>query len=172
MAFNEYIQFSEDGWKKYIKKDPWNLLDCFMILSMYVSGISRILIDKHILPSVYVHNNLDNIYGKGFLLYTMILDIIIFIVLFFKSMFYFRINPQFGMLVNIVYGVQANLMPFMLFLIIICMFFAAVFAVLGGTFPSIGNHVITGFSTFINTFEIFVGNTPYPNADFWINLKK
>lgn len=112
-----------------------------MIVLMYISGFSRLIIPRPILPSIWIHNELESTYGEGFLLYMIILDVLIFIQLFGKVLFYFRVKTEFGMLVELVVGVQMNLVPFLIFLILICMFFAGVLSILGNTFGSEGKHV-------------------------------
>jgi len=48
-----------------------------------------------------------------------------------KCFFYLRVFPEFGLLVELIYGIRRKLMPFLLFLFLFVIFFTVVFLILG-----------------------------------------
>jgi len=103
-----------------------------MICLMIVLSVFRFIDPTNWLPGKDLQANMGkhgitelSLFGM------MLLNSILFCCFFMKCFFYMRVFPEFGLLVELIYGIRRKLMPFLLFLFLFVIFFTVVFLILG-----------------------------------------
>jgi len=103
-----------------------------MICLMIVLSVSRFIDPTNWLPGKYLQASMgEHGITELKLLLMMLLNSVLFCCFFMKCFFYLRVFPEFGLLVELIYGIRRKLMPFLLFLFLFVIFFTVVFLILG-----------------------------------------
>jgi len=64
----------------------------------------------------------------------MVLNTCIFIFIFYKMLFYFQVNREFGLLSELIWGIKSKMTPFISFLFLQLLGFTVMFLILGTNF--------------------------------------
>lgn len=104
---------------------------------------------------------------EAFFMGGLLQNLVLFILLSFKVLFFLRIYPTFGIIVSMFLGMTGRLTPFICFLLFVICIFSVIFTLLGCNFGT-STWVPFMFMQPLQTFNIATGNTPTASYDFWI----
>ena len=90
-------------------KEAWNYTDISMIFLMFTSTTQRLIYKQNIIPSKAVlHELIDGKMAEWFFMTGLLQNLVLFFLLSAKVLFFLRIYPTFGIIVQMFLGLSGR----------------------------------------------------------------